>query len=137
MRVDRRVAQPSGDQLLELLGQHVLEDLGLLVHPIPGHPELLGEKQLEQTVMAQHLERDAAALRREPHAVVGLVLDQPHVGELAQHRRNRPRRDAEPLCQVVGRYRRALAHLQRVHRLGVVLHRRGNRFRQHYEDILA
>ena len=62
MRVDRRVAQSRGDQLLELLGEHVLEHLGLGMHAIPGHPELLSEEQLEQAVMAQHLQRDAPTL---------------------------------------------------------------------------
>ena len=62
MRIDGRVAQARRDQLLELLGEHVLEHLGLGVHAIPGHSELLGEEQLEQPVVAQHLERDPAAL---------------------------------------------------------------------------
>ena len=75
MRVDRRVAQAPGDQLLELLREHVLEHLGLGVHAIPGHPELLGEKQLEQPVMAQHLQRDPPTLVGQPHTVIGLVLE--------------------------------------------------------------
>ena len=37
----------------------MLEHLGLGVHAIPRHPELLGQEQLEQAVVAQHLERDA------------------------------------------------------------------------------
>ena len=49
---------------LELLGEHVLEHLGLGVHAIPGHPELLGQEQLDQPVVAQHLERDPATLAR-------------------------------------------------------------------------
>ena len=59
MRVVRRVAELGGDQLLELLGEHVLEHLGLLVHAVPRHAEALDEVQLEQPVMAHHLERDA------------------------------------------------------------------------------
>ncbi len=121
MRIDGGVAQARGDQLLELLGEHVLEHLGLGVHAVPGHPELLGEEQLEQPVVAQHLERDAAPLLGQPHAAVGLVLDQPDVGELAHHRRDRARGDAEALGELGGRDRGALTDLQRVHRLGVVL----------------
>ena len=54
--------QARSDQLLELLGEHMLKDLGLGVHTIPGHPELLGEEQLEQPMVAQHLKRDPATL---------------------------------------------------------------------------
>ena len=58
MRVVRRVAELGGDQLLELLGEDVLEHLGLVVDAVPRHPEALGEVELEQPVVAQHLERD-------------------------------------------------------------------------------
>ena len=137
MRVDCRVAQARRDQLLELLGEHVLEHLGLGVHAIPGHPELLGQEQLEQPVVAQHLKRDPATLVGEPHAVVGLVLDQPHLGELAHHRRDRARRDAQPLGQLIRRYRAALAGLQRIDRLGIVLNGGGNRFRRNHRRYLG
>ena len=61
MRVVRRVAELGGDQRLELLGEDVLEHLGLVVHAIPRHPERLGQVELEQPVVADHLERDARA----------------------------------------------------------------------------
>ena len=115
MRVDRRVAQARGDQLLELLGEHVLEHLGLGVHAIPGHPELLGEEQLEQPVMAQHLQRDPATLVGQPHAVIGLMLDDPDLGELAHHPRHRAGRHPEPRGEIVRRYRRAATSLERIH----------------------
>ncbi len=38
VRVDRRMTQPRRDQLLELLGQHMLEHLRLRIHAIPRHP---------------------------------------------------------------------------------------------------
>ena len=60
MRVVRRVAELGRDQLLELLGEDVLEHLGLVVHAVPGHAERLGEVELEQAVVAQHLERHRA-----------------------------------------------------------------------------
>ena len=89
MRVNRRVAKPAGDQLLELLREHVLEHLSFGVHAIPGHPELLGEKQLKQSVMAQHLKRDTPTLGSQAHTVIGLMLQQPDLRELAQHPRHR------------------------------------------------
>ena len=47
---------------LEVLGEHVLERLGLLVHAVPRHAQVLGQIELEQPVVAQHLERHALAL---------------------------------------------------------------------------
>ena len=64
VRVVRGVAELGGDPRLEVLGQHVLERLGLLVHAVPRHVELRGQIQLEQPVVAQHLERQPLALRR-------------------------------------------------------------------------
>ena len=101
MRVVRRVAELGRDAPLEVLGEHVLERLGLLVHAVPRHAEVLGQVELEQAVVAQHLERQALALRGQRHAAVGDVLDEPLVGELAQHRRDRAGRDAEALGQQV------------------------------------
>ena len=39
----------------------MLEHLGLVVDPVPRHPERLGEVGLEQAVVADHLERDPLA----------------------------------------------------------------------------
>ena len=91
---------------------------------VPRNAQLLGQVELEQPVVTQHLERQALALDREGHAAVGHVLHQPLVGELAQHRRHRAGRDAEALGQQVraDRLSTALA-LQRVDRLRVVLGR--------------
>ena len=106
MRVNRRVAEARGDQLLELLREHVLEHLGLGVHAIPGHSEFLGEEQLEQAVMAQHLKRDAATLVGQPHTVIRLMLHQPDLRQLAQHPGHRPRRHPKPRGEIVRRHRR-------------------------------
>ena len=134
MRVDRRVTQPRGDQRLELLGEHVLKHLGLGVHAIPGHPELLGEEQLEQAVMAQHLQSNAPALVGQPHTVIGLMLDDPDLGQLAHHPRHRRRGHPEPGREIVRRHRRAATSLKRVQRLRVILHRRRNRLFSHHHD---
>jgi hypothetical protein len=44
-------------RLLELLGEDVLEHLGLGVDAVPRHVERLGEVELEQAVVADDLER--------------------------------------------------------------------------------
>ena len=53
-----------------------LSELGLVVHFVPGHAEALDEEQLDQPVVADHLERDAAAALGEAGATVALVLDE-------------------------------------------------------------
>ena len=121
VRVARRMAELRGDQLLELLREDVLEHLGLVVDTVPRHVERLGEVQLEQPVVAQHLERDAHALGGQPHALVGHVRDEPELVELADHSRGRRRRDIETLGQSVGRHGPARALTELVDRLGVVL----------------
>ena len=82
---------------LELLGDVVLEHLGLLVDAVAGHPQRLGEVGLDQAVVADHLERDLLAGRGQADALVGQVVDQAEAGEPFQHRGRRRRRDAEPL----------------------------------------
>ena len=103
----------------------MLERLRLLVHAIPRHAELLDEIELEQPVVAQHLERDLLAVVRELHAAVRDVLDQALVGELLDHPGGRRGRDLQAIREVVGRDRLARAVLQRVDRLRVVLDRLG------------
>jgi hypothetical protein len=97
VRVVRRIAELDGDQLLELLGEDVLEHLRLVVDAIPRHAEVLRQVELEQPVVADHLERDARALRRELDALVGLVRDEVELAELADHARRRGGGDAHAL----------------------------------------
>ncbi len=138
VRIDRRMTEPLCDQLLELLGEDVLEHLRLGMHPIPRHPELLSEEQLEQTVMAQHLQSNTAALVGQAHTVIGLMLDDPDLGQLAHHPRHRRRGHPEPGREIVRRYRCAATSLQRIQRLRVILHRRRNRlFSHHHTKIMA
>ena len=62
---------------------HVLEHLRLGVHAIPGHLQGLREEQLQQAVMADHLQRDPAPRGRQPHTAVGRARDQALAVELA------------------------------------------------------
>ena len=128
MRVDRRVTQPCCDQLLELLGEHVLEHLGLGMDAIPRHLELPGEEQLQQPVMAKHFQRHTPPLLGQPHPVIGLVLDNPDLGQLADHPRHRSGGHPEPRCEIGRRDRRAAASLERVHGLRIILYGRRNKF---------
>ena len=123
VRVVGRVAELGRDPRLEVLGEDVLERLGLLVHAVPRHPEVLGEVELEQPVVAQHLERDALAGGGERDPAVGRVGDEPLLGELLDHAARRRGGHAEPRGEVVrgdaGSGLEAL--LQRVDGLRVVL----------------
>ena len=52
----RREAELRVDLRLELLGERVLETVGLGVHLVERHPQPVGEVALEQAVVAEHLE---------------------------------------------------------------------------------
>jgi hypothetical protein len=118
------VAQLGRDQLLELLGEHVLEHLGFLMDAIPRHPERLDQVQLEQSVMAYDLERNPPAVLGQRYAAIRLVLDQAQFVQALDHARCRCRGHAESVGQRVRADRLAGAPLERVDRLGVVLNRR-------------
>ncbi len=124
VRIVRRVAELDGDQLLELLGKDVLEHLGLLVNAIPRHAEALDQVQLEQPVVAHHLERHAPPVLGQEHPVVGLVDHEPELAEALDHSRGRRGGDAQPVSERVGADGPVAALLQRVDRLRVVLDRR-------------
>ena len=85
MRIADGVIERGGDAILENLGDDVLETIGLGVDVLPRHTKLLDEVELEQAMVAQHLERDLLALRRQHDAAVGLVLDQVVLVELLHH----------------------------------------------------
>ena len=77
MRVVARFAELGGDQLLELLGDVVLEHLGLLVDAVARHPQRLGEVGLDQPVVADHLERHPLPRRGQADPLVGDVSTRP------------------------------------------------------------
>jgi hypothetical protein len=97
VRVDGRVAESVGDQPLEVFGEDVLEDFGLVVDTVPGHPQLLGEEELQQAVVPQHLECNSPASIGEAHAAIRLMLDESNLGQLAHHARDGSRSHPQPL----------------------------------------
>jgi len=54
----------------------VLEPVGLVVDIVDVKTEGLGEVELEQPMVADHLDRDALACGREADALVGRVVDE-------------------------------------------------------------
>ena len=102
------------------------------MHAVPRDVEHLDQQQLQQPVVAQRAQRDAAALGGERDAAVALVLEQAQLVEPAQHPRHGAGRDAEPLRQRVGRHRALEPRLERVDGLEVILDRaRGGGWRVH------
>jgi hypothetical protein len=95
VRVVARFAELRRDQLLEVLGDVVLEHLRLGVDAVARHPQGFGEEGLDQAVMADHLERDPLACRGQADSLVGDVLGEAEVGELLEHRGRRRGGDAE------------------------------------------
>ena len=75
MRVVRREAERAVDACLELFRDHMFEPVRLVVDGVDIQAERLGEVELEQPVMADHLDGDALAGVAQPRAVVGLVLE--------------------------------------------------------------
>jgi len=88
-----RISERAVDPFLELLGDHVLESVCLGVDVVDVEPEGVCQVELEQAVMADHLECDPLARLSQARALVGLVLEQVEYGELLDHRRGRRRRD--------------------------------------------
>ena len=56
MRVVRRIPELGVDLRLELLGQRMLEPVGLRVHLVQGQPQPVREVALEEPVVAEDLE---------------------------------------------------------------------------------
>ena len=61
MRVVRREPERAVDARLELLRDHVLEPVGLVVDVVDVDAERLREVELEQPVVADHLDGDPLA----------------------------------------------------------------------------
>ena len=122
VRIVRRLAELRRDALLEALGDVVLEAFGLGVHLVPRHAEVLDQEQLQQPVVAQHLERGSRAARRQHDAVVRLVLDQAQRVELLDHARHGRGRDVQPVGERLRGHGAAGGRADLLDRLQVVLH---------------
>jgi hypothetical protein len=75
MRIVRREAERTVDPRLELLGDHVLEPVCLVVDVVDVHAERLGEVELEQPVVADHLDRHPLTRLRQARTAVGLMIE--------------------------------------------------------------
>ncbi len=91
VRVVRRVSERRVDPRLELLGQRMLEPVGLVVHRVDRHAERFRQVLLEQPVVADHLDRSLPAGGRQRDTAIRLVGDELQRRELLQHRRDRRR----------------------------------------------
>jgi hypothetical protein len=116
------MAELGRDQRLELVGEDVLEHLRLLVHTVPRHPERLREVGLQQPVVAEHAQRDAAALGRELDAVIAPMRHEAVVVEAAQHGRSGGGGDPQTLGHGGRGDGPSDLGLEREDRLRVVLH---------------
>ena len=96
MRIVRGEAERAIDPSLELLGDDVLEPVGLVVDVLDVDAERLREVELEQPVVADHLERHALAGRRQRDGSVRLVRGELERCELLHHRARRGGRHPLP-----------------------------------------
>src|SRR5689334_14463026 len=87
VRIVRREAERAVDPRLQLLREDMFEPVGLVVDVVDVDTERLGEIELEEPVVADHLERDALAGGRQRAAAVRRVLGEAERGELLHHRR--------------------------------------------------
>ncbi len=70
MAVVGRVAEDLRDGVLDVLGDGVLQDLGLVVDPVPGDAERVVQVQLQQAVVPDDLQGDLGAAVGQLHALV-------------------------------------------------------------------
>jgi hypothetical protein len=90
----RRRSERLVDVLFERFGESVLEAVGFGVDCVDPEVERSGEVELEQTMVAEQLQRDPLTGPGQPHAVIEPVLDEPQGSELLHHCGSRRRRDA-------------------------------------------
>ena len=96
------VGSPSlrGDQLLELLGEHVLEDLSLGVHAIPAASPAPRRGTARAAGDGAAPPARPGGPRRSASRRGRARARRPDLGELAQHRRHRAGGDAQALGEV-------------------------------------
>ena len=135
MGIVGRITELLVDSGFELLGEDVLEAIGLRVDGVDREAERFGEVLLEEAMVADDLERDLRPGVAELDATIGRVLGETERGQLLDHRRGGRRGYAHAPRN--GRRRRALAgRLDLVDLLQIVLD--GNRkLRFRHVSILA
>ncbi len=91
MRVVRREAERLVDARFELLGDHVLQEVGLVVHLVDVDAQRLRQVELEQAVVACDLEGHLLSLRGQGDAPIRSVGRESENRQLLDHGRGRGR----------------------------------------------
>ena len=82
------VSQLLIDAVNQTFRHGMFEVFGFRMDLVPGQTERFGEKQFDESMSAQDVERHLLAVLGEPGTTVGLVLDQARFGQPLQHRRD-------------------------------------------------
>ena len=77
------------------IGDDVLQELGFVVHLVPAEAHDLHQEQLDEPMTPQDERRELLAGGGQRDTGIGLVLDEPRLGEGFHHRRGRARRDTQ------------------------------------------
>ena len=85
MGIARRVAERGGDAGFELVGDVMLEALGLGVDLVPLVAERFGQIELQQAVVADDAQGDLFAGGGQRHVAVARVLHQPQLVQALDH----------------------------------------------------
>ena len=93
MRIDLRMLEQLVDPFHDFVRNRVLQLLGFLVDFGPVEPQHFDEKQFNQSMPAQDVQREFFTFRAQLHPAARLVVDEPGLVERFDHRRRRPRRD--------------------------------------------
>ena len=97
VRARRGPVERHEDAVLDLLGQVVLERAGETIGLVPRVAEHVGKESLDDAVPPDGRDRGLPARRRQLDPAVGLVVDEPAVGEALHGRGHRAGREPEPL----------------------------------------
>jgi hypothetical protein len=99
VRIDWWPAQDLIDAFEHALRDDVFQFLGLLVDLGPVQAKHLHEEHLNESVPAQHVQRQLLATPRQPDPGTRLVIHEPGICECFNHNRRRARDHAHEGCQ--------------------------------------